>query len=82
MPREVSDAEWAQLQSAKQIAELAGQVWDDPALGPEAKALLKKKIPNLQIPDHDIRTEMRDGFDKIRKDREDERAADRQYVAT
>lgn len=62
MPREISDQDWAVIQTELQIANEARALWNDPQLGPETKALLKKKNPNVQIPDHDIRTEMRDGF--------------------
>lgn len=78
MPREISDAEYQEYQTAKQIAALAGEVWDDPQLGPAAKELVKRKRPGLQIPDHDIRTEMRQGFANLEKKHEDEKAAERQ----
>jgi hypothetical protein len=78
MPREISDAEYQQWQIDKQIAGLANEVWDDPQLGPAAKELLKRKRPGIQIPDHDIRTEMRDGFAKIEKNREEEKLAEKQ----
>jgi hypothetical protein len=78
MPREISDAEYQQWQIDKQIAGLANEVWEDPQLGPAAKELLKRKRPGVQIPDHDIRMEMRDGFAKMEKAREEEKLAERQ----
>lgn len=78
MPREFSDAELAALKSDLEIAQVAKQLWDDPQLGPEAKALLKKKLPNVQIPDHDIRTEMRDGFARVEQQRQDEKRVEQE----
>ena len=77
MPREISDQEYAQWQEDRQIANLGRQIWDDPQLGPAAKELVKRKNPTVQIPDHDIRMEMRAGFDKIKQERDEEKAADR-----
>jgi hypothetical protein len=62
MPREISDEEYNFLQNRRQIADVADMLWNDPQLGPEAKALLKKKMPNVNIPDHDIRQEIRQEF--------------------
>lgn len=62
MPREISDEEYSWLQSRRQVADLADSIWNDPILGREAKSLLKKKMPNAQIPDHDIRAEMQQEF--------------------
>lgn len=78
MPREISDSDYAKWQEDSQIAQLSRELWDDPQLGPAAKELVKRKRPGVQIPDHDIRTEMRDGFNKIRKEQEEEKLAERQ----
>lgn len=77
MPKELSDEEFAFLQSEHQIASVARQLWDDPTLGPEAKALLKKKMPNLPIPDHDIRAEVRAEFAERDRKANEEREAER-----
>lgn len=72
MPREISDQEYAALLSDHQIANTAREIWDDPNLGPAAKELLKRKMPNVQIPDHDIRTEFRKELaDRDRKQQEE-----------
>ena len=72
MPREISEEEWNFLQQEHQVASMARSVWDDPRLGPHAKALLKEKMPNMAIPDHDIRTEMNQRFaERDQRDREE-----------
>lgn len=71
MPREISDEEYNWLQNRRQVADLADSLWNDPILGREAKALLKKKMPNVQIPDHDIRAEVQEEF-RVRDQRDHE----------
>jgi hypothetical protein len=79
MPREISDEEFNFLQNRRQVADVADMLWNDPLLGPEAKALLKKKMPELVIPEHDIRNEIRQEFavrdQKANEERENERIA-------
>lgn len=73
MPREISDEEWNFLQQEHQVASMARSVWEDPKLGPHAKALLKEKMPNMPIPDHDIRAEMDRRFEEFYKRDDEER---------
>ncbi len=54
MPRQVSDEEYAFLQGRRQIADFIEPIYHDPALSKEAKALIKRKYPNLEIPEHDL----------------------------
>lgn len=77
MPREVTDDEWNYLQGRRQVADLADSVWNDPQLGNAARALLKTKMPNLQIPDFDIRNEMYQRLNEQEQKREEEKAAER-----
>jgi hypothetical protein len=77
MPREISEEEYSYLQNRRQIADVADLLWNDPQLGPEAKALLKKKMPNLNIPEHDIRSEIREEFSKRDAKQAEEREAER-----
>ena len=77
MPREISDEEYAYLQNQRQIADVANSLWNDPQLGAEAKALLKKKHPNLNIPEHDIRSEVRQEFAERDRRQNEEREAER-----
>jgi hypothetical protein len=71
MPVTLNDQEVAQLRAEreqwlrdKQIAEFANAIWSDPKLSDEAKALAKKKFPDTQIPDYDLRQELRSEFAK------------------
>lgn len=54
MPREISDEEYGALLGKAQVADFVESIWNDPQLAPEAKALVKKKYPGVQIPDYDI----------------------------
>lgn len=76
MPREITDEEYNWLQGRRQVADLADSVWNDPQLGNAARALLKKKMPNLQIPDYDIRNEMHQEFAAQEQRRQEEKAAE------
>ena len=77
MPQQLTDEQWLYYQQQDQKARLADDLWNDPQLGPEAKALLKRKMPNVQIPDHDIRTEMRQEFATRDQKQAEEREAER-----
>ena len=77
MPKQLSDAEYNYLIEQNQVADVANALWNDPELGPQAKALLKKKMPGLQIPDHDLRTEMRNEFAARDKKQAEDREKDR-----
>ena len=76
MPLTLDDAQVAKLRAFeaeaarnKEIAEFTNAILNDPALSNEAKALIKKKWPDLQIPDYD----MRQYIDSQLKARDDER---------
>lgn len=71
MPRQIADEEYAFLQGRKQVADFVESIWNDPALAKEAKALVKKKYPQLQIPDYDIETRVEQRLDKDKQDREE-----------
>lgn len=76
MPKQISDEEYHALLSDHQIANAARKLWDDPLTGPEAKALLKKGMPEVVIPEHDIRVEMHNEFaERDRKQQEEREAA-------
>ena len=75
MPRQISDEEYSRLLGRAQIADLVEPIYNDPQLSREAKALIKKKYPNLQIPDYDIRNEIDRRFEEEKKAREDQEAA-------
>lgn len=70
MPRTISDAEDAQIQQDRNLVQFINSIYNDPQLNNEAKALIKKKYPNINIPDYDIRNEVRMMIDQERQERE------------
>jgi hypothetical protein len=70
MPREVTDEEYTFLQGRRQVADFVESIYNDPQLNREAKALIKKKYPNLQIPDYDLESKMDRRFDEEQQKRE------------
>lgn len=54
MPRTVSDEEYSYLQNRRMTADFVESIYNDPQLNKEAKRLIKKKYPNLAIPDYDM----------------------------
>lgn len=69
MPRQIDDDEYNFLQQRRQVADFVETIYNDPQLSGEAKALIKKKYPNLQIPDYDIEQRVDQRF-KERDERE------------
>lgn len=67
MPREISDEEYNFLQGKRQIADFVESIYNDPQLGREAKSLIKRKYPQVNIPDYDIEERMNQRFDEERK---------------
>lgn len=70
MPRQLTDEEYNFLQARRQVADFVESIYNDPQLNREAKALIKKKYPNLQIPDYDIEQRVEDRLSKDREERE------------
>jgi len=77
MPITLDDNQIAQLRSQladaqryKEVAQFAESIWNDPALSDEAKALAKKKYPNVAIPDYDLAKKVDDRFAKEKEERE------------
>ena len=54
MPRTVTDEEYNFLQNKRMTADFVESIYNDPVLNKEAKALIKRKYPNLAIPDYDL----------------------------
>jgi hypothetical protein len=54
MPRTITDDEYNYLQNKKMTADFVESIYNDPALNKEAKRLIKRKYPNLAIPDYDL----------------------------
>jgi hypothetical protein len=72
MPREVSDDEYNFLQGRRQVADFVESIYNDPALSKDAKRLIKRKYPQLQIPDLDIEDKVDQRFEEEKKRRQDE----------
>src|SRR5215475_521692 len=68
---EVSDAEYRRLMQRAQVADLVEPIWDDPDLSKDAKRLLKRKYPNLQIPDYDLEEKFEKRLEEDRKKKEE-----------
>jgi hypothetical protein len=69
--REIDDEEYNYLQGRKQVADFVESIYNDPALSREAKALIKRKYPTLQIPDYDIEEKVTARLDADKKERDD-----------
>jgi hypothetical protein len=83
MPRQVSDEEFAFLQGRRQVADFVESIYNDPQLTKDAKALIKKKYPNLQIPDYDVEERVearlaRDREERQKEEREKRERADQE----
>jgi hypothetical protein len=75
MPREVTDEEYNYLMGRKQVADFVESIYNDPSLNKEAKALIKRKYPNLQITDYDLETKIEKRFEAEKKARDDQEQA-------
>lgn len=73
MPREISDAEFAEYERTKNIAYFAESIFNDPALNNESKALIKKKYPHLAIADYDLERKFEAEKKKLAEERDAER---------
>lgn len=54
MPRTISDEEDRYLQDRRNVADFVESIYNDPQLNKDAKRLIKRKFPNLSIPDLDL----------------------------
>lgn len=75
MPRQISDEEYNFLQNKRVTADFVESIYNDPQLTKEAKRLIKRKYPNLAIPDLDmedkVETRFKERDERERKERED-----------
>jgi hypothetical protein len=81
MPRTVSDEEYNFLQGRRQIADFVEPIIQDPQLSKEAKSLIKRKYPNLEIADYDLEMKFEKRLEEERQQREDAEAARREEQA-
>jgi hypothetical protein len=71
MPRTVSDEEYAHLMSRKQVADFVEPIYNSNQFGAEARALIKKAYPNLQIEGYDLKQELKQEINQVRQERID-----------
>ena len=81
MPRQITDREYMFLQGRRQVADFVESIYNDPQLNKEAKALIKRKYPQIQIPDYDLENRLNQRFDaekqardKVEQDKRDAEA--------
>jgi len=70
MPRQISDEEYGFLKGRQQVADFVESIYNDPILTREAKSLIKKKYPHIQIPDYDIEQKLDARLNKEKADRD------------
>ena len=78
MARTIEEQDYQHLLGRKQIADFVETIYNDPVLSKEAKALIKKKYPDMQIPDYDIEQRVEQRLAEDRKAREDKENEQRQ----
>jgi hypothetical protein len=78
MPKQIADEEYAFLQGRKQVADFVESIYNDPQLNREAKALIKKKYPAIQIPDYDLMNQVDQRFAEEKAARETEERSRRE----
>lgn len=78
MPKQITDEEYARLAARAQVADFVEGIYNDPQLNREAKALIKKKYPQLQIPDYDLMTQVEQRFAQDKQEREEEKRTQRE----
>ena len=78
MPRQINDDEYAYLQARRQVADFVESIYNDPQLNKDAKRLIKRKYPNLQIPDYDLEEKLDARLDQDRNERQQVEEARRQ----
>jgi hypothetical protein len=69
MPYNLSDQEYQFLQSKRQVADFVESIYNDPNLTKEAKRLIKRKYPQLQIPDLDIEDRVERRIAEVERER-------------
>ena len=68
----ISDQEYAHLRGRKQVADFVEPIYNSAELGPEARALIKKAYPNLQIEGFDLKNELKQEIAQVRNEFQEE----------
>lgn len=75
MPKTISDEEYQHLLGRKTVADFVEPVYNSKELGNEARALLKKAYPNLQIEGYDLKNELKSDIEKVREELQQDKKA-------
>lgn len=68
MPRTISDEEYNHLVGRKTVADFVEPIYNSKELGAEARALIKKAYPNLQIEGYDLKQELKGDVQELKGD--------------
>ena len=68
---EIPDLEWAKIRQKAIIGDFSESLYNDPNVGDELKALIKKAKPQLKIPEWDLEQKITKRLDKEREEREE-----------
>ena len=68
------------MQGRRQVADFVETIYNDPTLNKEAKALIKKKYPQMVIPDYDIEQRVEERLAADKKERDDKEAEQRKQA--
>ena len=68
MPRTISDEEYNHLIGRKTVADFVEPIYNSKELGNEARSLIKKAYPNLQIEGFDLKQELKNEIAQVRNE--------------
>lgn len=68
MAKTISDEEYNHLVGRKTVADFVEPIYNSKELGPEARALIKKAYPNLQIEGYDLKQELKGEIAQVRQE--------------
>lgn len=68
MPRTITDEEYNHLVGRKKVADFVEPIYNSKELGSEARALIKKAYPNLQIEGYDLKQELQGEIAQVRNE--------------
>ena len=71
MPQTLTDEQIAYLRNRETVANFADSLYNDPTISNELKLLIKRKHPELSIPDFDIESRITERLESEKKERQD-----------
>jgi hypothetical protein len=78
MPRTISDQEYEHFVKQDQTAKFVESIWNDPEFSNDAKALVKRKYPNLPIEGYDLEQRVNSRFEQEKQEREQREREERE----